>query len=68
MINPVRPSVRFILGQISFHEAGEVWYRAHDQASMAAWSQGLVEEWRAKLQTMYPEYIKQEQSAGRWVN
>ena len=48
-MEPKRPTEKFILAQIEFHEAGLEWYRLHCQSVLAAWSQQQADEWRAKL-------------------
>ena len=50
MIEPERPTRKFIEGMISFHESGLQLYRQNEQTELAAWSKKELEKWRAKLE------------------
>ena len=49
MMNPARPTPKYIAGRIRFHEDQASWFRDHNEPKLAAWSQSIVDDWRRKL-------------------
>jgi hypothetical protein len=50
MMNPARPTEKYILGRIRFHEDQASWFRDHNEPKLAAWSQSIADTWRNKLE------------------
>jgi hypothetical protein len=49
MIEPLRPTERYIERRVEFHESGAEFYRQHQQSVLEAWSRQMAADWRRKL-------------------
>jgi hypothetical protein len=52
MMTPARPTEKYILGRISFHEDQARWFTEHDQPALAIWARSIAAEWHKKLEVL----------------
>lgn len=52
MMNPARPTEKYILGRISYHESQVQWFADHNLPSLAKWARSMVETWQEKLEAL----------------
>ncbi len=52
MMNPVRPTEKYILARINYHESQVQWFTDHNELTLAKWARSMVESWREKLEAL----------------
>jgi len=49
---PSRPTEKYILGRLYFHETQAEWFSDHGQDALAVWAASCVDMWRGRLEAL----------------